>query len=287
MKDEDIIKDCETLICAFKKNLEITDAQIDVRIRRFVWELVPFKNSQQYGHLRKQLLEILNKNIQTDIDIYTFKYKGIYYECLGYNNSGLIEVDVIKADDVLGRLVHYGANEKVLKDNKTITIPSSICPPGFKKCAIVKISKGVFESLKETEVIKLPETIKELEWSFWNCKNLKSIHVAEGNKRYSSLDGVLYSHDRKILYAFPCSHGTEYEVPEGVEIIEKFAFKDCNKIKKLVLPTTIKTIRINAFYRATALKTIICKNKNIENEGFCGTYGNVNPEWIFPSMEGT
>ena len=83
---------------------------------------------------------------------------------------------------------------------------------------------------------------------------MRSIDVAIENKNYSSLDGVLYSNDGKVLFAYPCSHGKVFEVPKGVEIIEKFAFKDCANLEMLVLPSTIKKIKINAFYRAIGLK---------------------------------
>lgn len=51
----------------------------------------------------------------------------------------------------------------------------------------------------------------------------------------------------------------------------------------LVLPSTIKKIKINAFYRALGLKKIIClcKKENFVNEGFYGEYGEVNPQWYY------
>ena len=79
-------------------------------------------------------------------------------------------------------------------------------------------------------------------------------------------------------------HGSIYEVPEGVEIIEKCAFKDCTNIEMLILPATIKQIKLNAFYRATNLKRIVCgcRQEYLNFEGFYGDYGNVQPKWFYP-----
>ena len=78
-------------------------------------------------------------------------------------------------------------------------------------------------------------------------------------------------------------HGKIYEIPEGVEIIERFAFKDCGNIEILILPSTIKLIKLNAFYRATNLKKIVCncKKNDFVNEGSYGDFGNVCPQWFY------
>lgn len=258
---------------------------IDEHIRRFIWELEPFLDSQQYGHLRDRILELFNEQIPNNTDVYSFVYCGLSYKCLDYKYPDIIHVAIKRAVGLWGNYVHYGRDKAIRLDQKTIEIPPYVYAPGFKKCTITEISKGLFESLKDVEIIRLPKTINKIEWSFWNCRNLRSIDVAIENKNYSSLDGVLYSNDRKVLFAYPCSHGQIFEVPEGVEIIEKFAFKGCVNLEMLVLPSTIKRIKLNAFYRSLGLKKIIClcKKENFVNEGFYGEYGEVNPQWYYIS----
>ena len=250
-------------------------------IRRFVWDLPPFL---KYGHLRDELIRMVKEIIPNDVDFYSFIYCGLSYQCLDFSHPFCILVSVKNAVGLFGNYVHYGRDEVILQDQKVITIPSKTYVPGLKECIVVEISKGVFESLHEVEKIILPLTIRKIEWSFWHCRKLKSIEVDNENKNYSSIDGVLYSKDHKVLYAYPNMHGCIYEVPEGVEIIEKCAFKDCTNIEMLILPATIKQIKLNAFYRATKLKRIVCgcRQEYLNFEGFYGDYGNVQPKWFYP-----
>ena len=250
-------------------------------IRRFVWDLPPFL---KYGHLRDELIRMVKEIIPNNVDFYSFIYCGLSYQCLDFSHPFCILVSVKNAVGLFGNYVHYGRDEVILQDQKVITIPSKTYVPGLKECIVVEISKGVFESLHEVEKIILPLTIRKIEWSFWHCRKLKSIEVDNENKNYSSIDGVLYSKDHKVLYAYPNMHGCIYEVPEGVEIIEKCAFKDCTNIEMLILPATIKQIKLNAFYRATKLKRIVCgcRQEYLNFEGFYGDYGNVQPKWFYP-----
>lgn len=275
--DEKRIKELES-----QWKIEIVSKyQRDEHIRRFVWDLPPFL---KYGHLRDELLRMVKDVIPNDIDFYSFIYCGFVYQCIDFSHPSCILVSVKNAVGLFGNYVHYGRDRVILQDQKEIAIPSKAYVPGLKECIVVEISKGVFESLHEVEKIILPSTIKKIEWSFWHCRKLESIDVDKENKYYSSIDGVLYSKDHKVLYAYPNMHGNIFEVPEGVEIIEKCAFKDCTNIEMLILPATIKQIKLNAFYRATNLKRIVCgcRQDNLNFEGFCGDYGNVNPKWFYP-----
>lgn len=251
-------------------------------LRRLVWDLEPFKHYPYGNH--EGIILLVKEIIPNDIDFYSFVYCGLSFKCIGYNEyNGNIQVAIINAVGLFGNYVHYGRDKVILQDQKIIDIPHTTYIPGMRRCTIVEISKGVFESLHEAEIIKLPQTINKLDWSFWHCRKLKSIDVDKENQTYSSIDGVLYSKDHKILYAYPNMHGSVYEVPEGVETIEKFAFKDCDNIELLMLPSTLKLIKLNAFYRATSLKKVVCscKKDDFVNEGFYGNYGNVKIDWFY------
>lgn len=251
-------------------------------LRRLVWDLKPFTHSYD-GELRERVIELVKEIIPNDVDLYSFVYCGLCLKCLDYNHPYGIHVAIKNAVGLFGNYVHYGRDKVIMQDQKVIDIPPTTYAPGLRHCTIVEISKGVFESLHEAEIVKIPQTISKLDWSFWHCRNLKSIEVHQENKTYSSIDGVLYSKDHKVLYAYPNKHGSIYEVPEGVEIIEKFAFKDCDNIKMIMLPSTIKKIMLNAFYRATNLEKVICSctKGDFVDEGFYGDYGNVNPQWYY------
>ena len=278
-EDERRIKDFEKQW----KNDILSKYQREEHLRRFVWDLKPFEHSGKYGHLREDLLNLVKEIIPNGVDFYSFVYCGLTFKCLDYNHPFGIHVAVKNAVGLFGDYVHYGRDHVILLDQKVIDIPPTTYAPGLRHCTIVEITKGVFESLYKVEIIRLPQTISKLDWSFWHCRKLKTIDVDKENKTYSSIDGVLYSKDQKILYAYPNMHGSIYEVPEGVETIERFAFKDCDNIELIMLPSTIKLIKLNAFYRAVNLKRVVCacKIEGFVNEGFYGEYGNVNPQWFY------
>ena len=139
--------------------------------------------------------------------------------------------------------------------------------------------------MSDVEVLELPNTLRQVEWSLWQCRKLKEIRINNSYdiNGFKTLDGVLFSGDMKILIAYPNNHGAEYEVPEGTEIIANKAFKDCFNLKRLILPSSLRTIGLNAFYRCESLKLIQVngpKNR-IYYEGLFGNYGNVNPIWEY------
>lgn len=261
----------------------LTKYQKSEHLRRLVWDLKPFKHSP-FGKLQEEIIKLVKEIIPNDIDFYSFVYCGLSFKCIEYNKyNGNIHVAIMNTVGLFGNYVHYGRDKVILQNQRVIEIPSITYAPGLRRCTIVQISRGVFESLHDTEVIRIPQTIDKLDWSFWHCRKLKSIEVDNENKYYSSIDGVLYSKDHKVLYAYPNMHGSIYEVLEGVETIERFAFKDCDNIEIIMLPSTLKLIKLNAFYRAINLKKVVCacRIEDFVNEGFYGESGEVNPQWFF------
>ena len=277
-EDEKKIKEFET---QWKREIA-GKYQRDEHIRRFVWDLKPFTPASRCSHLRENLIELVNSIIPNSVDFFSFYSCGFHCQYLSSPNKDN-SIRIVKSVGLFGHYVRYGYDKVVLQDQKIVEIPSQLFAPGLRPCCVVEITKGVFESLHEAEIIKLPQTINKLDWSFWHCRKLKAIEVDNNNKFYSSIDGVLYSRNHEILYAYPNMHGSIYEVPEGVETIEKFAFKDCDNIEMLILPSTIKHIKINAFYRATKLKKIVCtcKKGDFVDEGLYGDYGDVSPQWFY------
>lgn len=275
----------EKKIKEFEKQwkIEIADKyQLNEHIRRFVWDLKPFTPASGYSHLRESLIELVNTIIPNSVDFFAFYSCGFHCQYLSSPNKDN-SIRIVKSVGLFGHYIRYGYDKVVLQDQKIIEIPSQLFAPGLHSCRVVEITKGVFESLHEAEIIRLPQTIDKLDWSFWHCRKLKTIDVDKDNKSYSSIDGVLYSKDHKVLYAYPNMHGSIYVVPKGVETIERFAFKDCDNIELIILPSTLKLIKLNAFYRATNLKRVVCacKIEDFVNEGFYGEYGDVNPQWFY------
>lgn len=72
---------------------------------------------------------------------------------------------------------------------------------------------------------------------------------------YTDLYGVEYSEDRRTLLRFS-KEQTIYVIPEGTVSIGASAFKDCDKLTKLCMPVSLKTVGSNAFAGCKHLRSI-------------------------------
>ncbi|MBR5757897.1 MAG: leucine-rich repeat protein [Thermoguttaceae bacterium] len=105
--------------------------------------------------------------------------------------------------------------------------------------------------------VVIPTSVEEIdEDAFFESGALESFEVAEGNARYRSIDGVLFSKDGKTLVKYPEGIKNDvYVVPESVETIERHAFYHCVSLTSVVLPQSLKTIVAGAFAECFALES--------------------------------
>lgn len=190
-----------------------------------------------------------------------------------------LNVRIKKFKGIFGSLRSYNDNKKYIRDSKRIEIPAQVdyCGNSYN---VTEICKGLFDNLSEVECLVIPHTVRLFEWGFWKCVSLKNIECK--SLRYiRSKDGVLYSADGKTLLVYPNAHGKEYTVDDGIRDIQKFAFKTSN-VEEIHLPSTVRKIGVNAFYRCNKLRKIICNctKEDIEFDGFAGN-GVVEPTWEF------
>lgn len=92
--------------------------------------------------------------------------------------------------------------------------------------------------------------------AFDNCKALKNINVDKDNKRYVSVDGVLFSKDMKWVIRYPLRKQGEYVVPDSVEEITERSFIYCTGLTSITIGNGVKLIRHEAFYGCTRLVSV-------------------------------
>ena len=69
---------------------------------------------------------------------------------------------------------------------------------------------------------------------FANCKSLSGISVASDNEKFCSMDGVLFSKDKSVIYCYPAGKtGDSYTIRAGVCEIKNAAFLNCDKLKSV------------------------------------------------------
>lgn len=122
---------------------------------------------------------------------------------------------------------------------------------------IKNLATSTFLYCSSLESITLPVTVEQCGINpFMEDLALKEIKVADGNKNFTSIDGVLFSADKKTLVAFAPASTLNYVVPEGTEIIANSAFCMSRRLKTIKFPVSLKTIDSNAFLRIDDLQLI-------------------------------
>lgn len=153
---------------------------------------------------------------------------------------------------------------------------------------VTTIKCGAFHGCKALKTITLPASLSTVEIPssynisiFSGCSALKSILVEAGNKYFESDGTALYNKAKDTLICFPAGV-TSVVVPQSVKtigekafcccdslqnimfedgvsdlVIERYAFKDCKNINKLVITSGIKEAKYLAFYEAHIKKLVI------------------------------
>ena len=146
--------------------------------------------------------------------------------------------------DYLSKLT-YGNNVKDLSDLEIDC--KNLSELNFSD-NLVKMPQSIYsEKLKEIFIPKITETI-----SVFNTDNLESFEVDPNNKKFRSINGVLYSEN--ILEMYPKALNIEnYEVPEGITKVKKIGNK---YLKNLKLPSSLEIIMDDAMLNCKNLESV-------------------------------
>lgn len=121
---------------------------------------------------------------------------------------------------------------------------------------VQSISGGAFSGCTALEKLSISETVTQIDLNaFGGCTSLAAFEVAEGNKAFLSVGGVLFSADKELLRC-PVGKSADYAVPSGTVAIAGGAFKDCAKLESLVISDSVTAIGKSAFENCAALKRI-------------------------------
>lgn len=124
--------------------------------------------------------------------------------------------------------------------------------------------KGAFKDC-ECKSICIPASVTEIEnAAFSSAPMLERIEVDKENKNYTSIDGLLYTKDKKILLCIPLNYGSkDFEIPKGTISAECLIY---NGLENLTIPKSLKFIDIKYSFPAwyySSDKVIDYQLKNI------------------------
>lgn len=125
--------------------------------------------------------------------------------------------------------------------------------------------------------VVLPESIKNIVLSGYSALNfgtcsdsseftrlsgafafdLETIVVPDGNKYYSSYDGILYNKEKTELLKCPASHSGELNFPTTLRKISPNAFRECKNLTKVELPNGVAEVGDCAFFGCSSLKELV------------------------------
>ena len=216
-----------------------------------------------------------------------------------------------------GNITRIGKQAFRLLDNlNSVTIPGTVKEIGeaaFDSCwnltsikleeGILRIADGAFGCTAPAE-LTIPASVEYMhEWALTEMNNVTAFTVAEGNKTYwNDEEGVIYMTNNdgdKVLFRYPgareeaytiaddtkavgsnafgCSKVSSVTIPNGVQIINGYAFGWCENLTEIEVPASVEYIWNNAF--------IACKN--LSQATFYGdkpNEGNLDIAVVFPDV---
>lgn len=112
-----------------------------------------------------------------------------------------------------------------------------------------------FYGCSQVAAVAIPASVTHIgAEAFGRCLVLNRFTVDAANQHFCAIDGVLFSHDRTLLVAFPNASHARYQVPAGTLEIGRSAFSHCQWLSSLSLPASLTTIGEAAFYGCTQLQ---------------------------------
>ena len=180
-------------------------------------------------------------------------------------------------EDETGNKVAYitDCNHAIPED---VVIPSTL--GGYP---VTAISQWVFFDFIGLKSVTIPASVtgtfnddfenyyREIYPVFGGCTSLTAINVDGNNTKYKSVDGVLYSKDMKTLLAYPAGKtNASYTIPDGVTLINSYAFYDCTSLKEVTIPNSVTEIEVDAFSGCTSLTAINVDENNTKYKSVDG-----------------
>lgn len=124
---------------------------------------------------------------------------------------------------------------------------------------VSKIERDAFRNCKVLTKVNLPATVTHVSpEAFKFCDKLTDIKVDKSNSKYSSIDGILLTKDKRTLVLFPPGKANDKFtlLPPSITAIGEYAFYECLALKNITIPNKVTSIGERAFGLCKNLKTV-------------------------------
>ena len=175
-----------------------------------------------------------------------------------YNAANLVEIEIHDNVESIGKDVFDGTgyyNDESnwvgevlyignhLIDTEYLSVDEYIIKDGTKTIA----DNASFGN--NVKYITVPDTVVNVGEDAFNISSLVAVTVAEDNKSYTSVDGVLFNKDMTNLIRYPSEKSdTEYIIPDSVTSIREDSFWNCASLTSITIPKSVTNIGRNAIW---------------------------------------
>ncbi len=183
------------------------------------------------------------------------------------NRSDITSVVIEPGVTSIGSLAFYKCSNLT-----SITIPSGLTSIGemaFFNCSaltsvtipngVISIGNFAFGSCTGLTSITIPSSVTSIGVNvFYNCTGLTDITVDSNNSSFCSESGVLFNKDKTTLIYYPLGkNDSSYTIPDGVTVIEQYAFYCNSKLTSVTIPSGVTSIGEMAFRECSGLTSVI------------------------------
>ncbi len=132
---------------------------------------------------------------------------------------------------------------------------------------VTKIGDMAFAGCSELTRVSIGNSVTDMgDGAFISCPRLENINVREGNAKYKSIDGSLYSSNGEDLIQYAVGKPqTDFTLPATVKNIKTGAISSASNLINVYIPNNVNTIELGAFAGCLKLNNI---NVDKENANF-------------------
>ena len=122
-----------------------------------------------------------------------------------------------------------------------------------------QIDLGVFRWANKIKEISIPAKVSKI-YNINSLKGLTRVTVDNNNNQYSSIDGIVYTKDAKVLLACPLAYEGAVKVADNATTIKAGAMFGCANVTSVDLPESMEKFSFREFSKMPQLESINLRN---------------------------